>query len=137
MPLDPSNRDDSSHYLGWVLYDAQCGMCVTLAGISRKRLASMGIGLLPAQTEWVREKHQLSSEEVQKQMYLVLKDGRVFVGAEAYRFCLKQKWFYYPVYLISVIPGLRQLFDWIYLKIAANREKISLVCGFNKNKQSF
>lgn len=63
-----------------------------------------------------------------EEMHIVLEDGRRFAGADAYRLIFRRVWYLFPFYLLSILPGLRGIFDSVYRKIAANRGKISRVC---------
>ncbi len=129
-------QEFESNFIGWVLYDGECGMCSHFAGINRKRLAGIKIGFMPFQTEGILQKFNIQLSDAQLEMYLVLKDGEIFKGAEAYRFCLKRLPWLYPLYFISILPGFRQIFDWTYRKVAQNRQGISKICRFEKPQSS-
>ena len=50
-----------------------------------------------------------------------LRDGRQIYGADAYRYVMRRIWWTYPIYWLSLVPGLRHLFDWSYRRFADNR----------------
>ena len=60
---------------------------------------------------------------------LLFNDGRQLAGADVYRYVMRRLWWAYPLYLLSIIPGLRQLFDRAYRVFADNRLRISAACG--------
>jgi hypothetical protein len=42
---------------------------------------------------------------------------------------MRRLWWANPLYLLSIAPGLRQLFDLGYRALADNRSRIAAVCG--------
>jgi predicted DCC family thiol-disulfide oxidoreductase YuxK len=58
----------------------------------------------------------------------LLNDGRQLRGAEAYRYVMQRIWWVYPLYLLSILPLLRRIFDWGYRSFADNRYHISSTC---------
>ena len=56
-------------------------------------------------------------------------DGRVTRGADVYRDVMRRIWWAYPLFLFSVAPGLRSLFDGGYRAFARNRHRFSRACG--------
>jgi hypothetical protein len=59
-----------------------------------------------------------------------LADGSHIRGADVYRYATRRIWWAWPVYLFSIAPGLRSIFDWGYRTFAANRFRVSSACGF-------
>jgi predicted DCC family thiol-disulfide oxidoreductase YuxK len=115
--------------LGWVLFDGSCGFCrswvVYWAGTLRKR----GFEIAPLQEKWVRERLGAPAEEdLLLDLRLLLDGGRQLRGAEAYRYVMRRIWWAYPLYLLSIAPILRHLFDWGYRSFADNRYHFSRSC---------
>ncbi len=52
----------------------------------------------------------------------------MIAGADAYRFAFRRIWWARPLYLLSVTPGLRGLFDRGYRTFAENRYRVSKAC---------
>jgi predicted DCC family thiol-disulfide oxidoreductase YuxK len=113
---------------GWVLFDDACGVCrhwiQYFAGTLRRR----GFEIAPLQSDWVNDKLKLSPDELFQDMRVMLVDGSSIAGADGYRYLMRRIWWAYPIYLVSLIPGLRQTFNWSYRKFADNRFRISRTC---------
>ena len=69
-----------------------------------------------------------------------VKDGEVIKGPDVYRYVMRHAWPLWPLYLFSVVPGISQLFDWIYRTFADHRYEVSEACRlpaeFTKNDES-
>ena len=114
---------------GWVLYDASCGACARWVPFWAPTLARLGLGVAPLQAPWVASRLALSSDAMLTDIRLLLGDGRQLAGANVYRYVMRRLWWAYPLYLLSVTPGLRQLFDRAYRVFADHRLRISAACG--------
>jgi len=120
-----SNRQPA----GWILYDDSCGLCRRWIPFWEEPLQRRGFVIAPLQADWVRDKVNLDKDALLKDLRLLLADGRLISGADVYRYAMRRIWWAWPIYLLSVIPGVRQLFDAGYRKFANNRFRISAVCG--------
>lgn len=114
--------------LGWVLYDGQCGICAQSAPRWSKTLASIGLGVAPLQAPWVQERLTVPPEELLHDIRLLFADGHQLAGPEVYRYAMRRLWWAFPIYLLSVTPGLRWIFNRAYRIFADRRLKISHVC---------
>jgi predicted DCC family thiol-disulfide oxidoreductase YuxK len=114
--------------LGWVLYDGACGFCSWWIPFWKKTINKTGYDIAALQEKWVREKLNVTEELVNKDIVLLMNDGRKLVGADAYIFGMKKVWWSSPAgYLIS-LPGFKQL-TWLFYKIFnRNRFFVSKVC---------
>ena len=98
------------------LYDAACANCTAWADRLR-RIGGRELKVLPLQ-EFSSQDPRLSQDELLREAKLVLPDGRVFGGAEAIaRAAGGPARLYY-------LPGIRQLADHYYGRLAANRCRI-------------
>ena len=113
---------------GWLLYDRECGVCRQVVPQLEKMLRKRGLAIAPLQSEWARKRLGLAQDEMVS-VRLLLRDGRQVVGADVYRYVMKRAWWSYPIYVLSVLPLLRQAFDWSYRTFAANRYWVSKACG--------
>lgn len=113
---------------GHILYDGDCGICKQIAGKLSTTFNKRGFELAPLQEDWVAEKIDVGEEDLLKDMRLLFTDGTLHSGANAYRYLMRRIWWAYPIYLLSIIPGLSHLFDWSYRKFADNRHRISTTC---------
>jgi predicted DCC family thiol-disulfide oxidoreductase YuxK len=114
---------------GWVLYDGGCGFCRRWVPFWEKTLSKRGFAIAPLQSEWVAEQLQLPREELLGDLRLLRREAVPLQGAEVYRHVLRRIWWAYPVYLLSIAPLLRRVFNWSYRTFAAHRHKISDACG--------
>ena len=115
-------------FAGWILYDGGCGFCrrwvLLWAGVLRRR----GYDVAPLQSPWVAQRLGMAREELLADLLLLLDDGRVVRGAEAYRHVLRRIWWAWPLWLLSVAPLGRWLFDRGYRAFADHRHRISRAC---------
>jgi predicted DCC family thiol-disulfide oxidoreductase YuxK len=115
-------RDPAS---GWVLYDGACEFCSTWVERFETTLVERGFGIAPLQADWVRERLDLDDDELLADIRLLRSDGTMIVGADVYRYCMRRIWWALPLWLLSVLPVGRSLFDWSYRTFARNRYCVS------------
>jgi predicted DCC family thiol-disulfide oxidoreductase YuxK len=114
---------------GWVLYDGACGVCSHWVPKWGGILARLGLAVAPLQSSWVEERTGLSRDVLLTDLRLLHSDGSMISGADVYRYVLRRIWWGYPLYLFSVMPGLRGIFDWAYRTFAQHRMRISASCS--------
>jgi predicted DCC family thiol-disulfide oxidoreductase YuxK len=120
---------------GWILYDDSCGLCRRWVPFWETALKRRGFGIAPLQAEWVRVQLGLNDVELLQDLRLLLADGSSISGAEVYRYATRRIWWAWPVYLFSITPGFRSVFDWSYRKFAANRFRVSAACGLDRRER--
>lgn len=113
---------------GWILYDGTCGFCTRGVPLAHPWFRRLGLATAPLQSDWVGERTGLSTEELLRDLTLLLGDGRVLRGADAYRWVLRQQWWSWPLWLVAAVPPGRWLFNGIYRVVADHRHQISAVC---------
>jgi len=114
---------------GWILYDASCGACRRSVPLWERVLRRRGFAVAPLQADWVAARLGLPAERLLDDLRLLLPDGRHLAGAAAYRHALRRIWWAWPIYLFSILPGGRRVFDWAYRTFARNRHRLSDACG--------
>ena len=115
--------------IGWVLFDGSCGFCRSWVLYWADTLRTRGFEIAPLQDTWVRERLALSDEgDLLRDLRVLLDSGGELCGANAYRFVMRRIWWTYPLYLLSVTPLLRRLFDSGYRAFADNRYHFSRSC---------
>jgi predicted DCC family thiol-disulfide oxidoreductase YuxK len=114
--------------LGWVLYDADCAVCTRLARFWDPTLSRLGLSTAPLQSPWAPGRTGLSEEDLRKDIRLLQPDGKVISGPDVYRYVMRRLWWAYPLYFLSLAPGLSHVFDWTYRTFAGNRRMISPRC---------
>ena len=122
----------SSPPRGWILYDDSCGFCRRFVLFWEGPLRRRGFLLAPLQADWVRARLRLSDEELLRDLRLLLPDGSQVCGADAYRHAARRIWWAWPVYCLSIMPGLRPMFDWAYRTFATHRFRVSAACGLDQ-----
>ena len=76
-------------------------------------------------------KLQLSESELLHDLRLLLADGSQIRGADVDRYATRRISWAWPVYLFSITPGLRNIFDWGYRTFAVNRFRVSVACSLD------
>ena len=115
--------------VGWVLFDNACGFCRFLAERGHHFLGKRGFALEPLQSPWVARALGVSEADVLRDVRLWLSDGRQFYGADVYRVLLKNIWWASPLYFLSIVPGLRLIFDRTYRFVADHRHLLLRSCS--------
>lgn len=124
-----SNLIPEKNFKGWILYDGMCGFCKKFIFFWRSTLLKKGFDIAALQEDWVVKQLNMSADEAEKDFRLLLKEQIIYSGAEAYRYILGKIWWAWPLYILSVLPLTRNIFDWCYRAFANNRHKISKTCG--------
>jgi predicted DCC family thiol-disulfide oxidoreductase YuxK len=114
---------------GWLLYDGACGFCSRWVPFWRDTLKRRGLGIAPLQSDWVGEKLNLPQAELNADFRLLLVGGEQLQGAEVYRYLMRRIWWAMPLYLLSILPIFRTLFDAGYRAFADHRHGFSRACG--------
>jgi predicted DCC family thiol-disulfide oxidoreductase YuxK len=125
---------DTSQPSGWVLFDGSCGFCRTWVMYWADTLRKRGFQVAPLQDAWVRQRLASSDEaswneeDLLRDLRVLLEGGQELRGADAYRYVMRRIWWTYPLYLLSVLPLMRRLFDLAYRAFADNRYHFSAAC---------
>ena len=121
--------------VGWVLFDASCGICSRWVPWWSPTFARLGLSTAALQEPWVAARTQLSAEDLLRDIIILLADGTLVRGAAAYRWVLRRRWWGIPLWLIVVVPPGRWVFDLGYRWFATHRHQVSQVCGLPPNHQ--
>jgi len=108
-----------------VLYDGHCRFCAAQAQRLLRWAGRNALDLVSFQDPGALDRFpEITHAACMAAMHLITPDGRVFRGFEAAVRALATRpvlgqiaWLYY-------VPGIRQLCDWIYRRIAANRYRL-------------
>ena len=103
-------------------------MCTRLAHFWAATLERLGLSVAPLQSPWVGQRTGLTPDVLLTDLRLLQNDGHLVSGPDVYRYVLRRLWWGYPLYLLSRVPGLSQMFDWTYRTLARNRRVISPGC---------
>jgi predicted DCC family thiol-disulfide oxidoreductase YuxK len=124
-----SEQPASQPPTGWLLYDADCAVCTRLARFWTPVFKRLGLWVAPLQSSWVSERTGLAPSEALRDIRLLEIGGMLVSGPDVYRYVMRRLWWAYPLYLLSIIPGLRTLFDSAYRTFARRRKTLSSSCG--------
>jgi predicted DCC family thiol-disulfide oxidoreductase YuxK len=114
---------------GFILYDDVCGFCRAWIPFWAGTLRRRGFDVAPLQSAWVRERLRVDDDGLLDDLLLLRDDGTIVRGADVYRYVARRIWWAVPLYVLSVTPGLRQVFDAGYRAFARNRYHFSRSCG--------
>ena len=114
--------------IGWVLYDNSCGICRTWVPRWEWLLNRRNLDTAALQEEWVIARLDIPEAERMRDVRLLFRDGSQMTGANVYRYVMKQTWWLSPLWLLTVIPIGKQIFNACYRRFADNRYKISQTC---------
>jgi predicted DCC family thiol-disulfide oxidoreductase YuxK len=119
---------DHPRLTGWILYDDSCGFCRRWVPFWQGTLRRRGFAIAPLQADWVAEKLKMNGADITGDVRLLLADGKQVQGADVYRYAMKRIWWAYPLFLFSVMPLLKNVFDWGYRTFAKHRHQVSRFC---------
>ncbi len=127
---------DISNIRGWVLYDADCRICRRLAHRARRPLERRHFSLEPLQTQWVRERLQMSERQLLDEMRLLTPDGRCFGGADAVLQIAECFWWTWPIRRLARLKVINRGLHAAYRWFARNRGCASGQCNIATQKPS-
>jgi predicted DCC family thiol-disulfide oxidoreductase YuxK len=108
-----------------LIYDGLCKFCTAGAHRLVRWMGGVDVELLDFQRPGALDRFPgLTYEDCMRAMQLVTPAGRVFHGFEAAARAFATRRFLGAVAYLYYVPGLRQLLDWLYARVAANRYRI-------------
>jgi predicted DCC family thiol-disulfide oxidoreductase YuxK len=114
--------------VGWVLYDADCGICFTGATRLGPTFAALGLATAALQEPWVAERTGLPADELLRDLIILFADGSLLRGVAAYRWVLRRRWWGWPLWLVTSVPPGSWLGRWGYRMFAGHRHQIARLC---------
>ena len=115
----------------WLLYDGACPFCLRLANRWRGTIERRGIGMAPLQAEWVGARLNLPEEELLRDMRLLTADNRLLAGVDAYVYLWRRIWWCFPLWLLTLLPGVRWIMRRAYRWVAEHRACLSGACALH------
>jgi predicted DCC family thiol-disulfide oxidoreductase YuxK len=122
-----SDNIDRQRLSGWILYDANCSICMAWAKRIQPGVEPAGFRLEPLQSDWVRERLKLPEQELLREMRILTSGGEVFGGADAALYLASaldsrhRAWWAWMLIVVGKIPFGKWLARWTYRRIAARR----------------
>lgn len=122
--------------LGWVLYDGKCGFCSWWIPFWGNSIRKTGYDFTSVQDTWVKEKLNLSDDQLNNDIRLLLNDGSLINGADAYIYGMQQVWWCRPIGLLLSWPILREITHFFYRIFNRNRFLVSRICKLKSVDES-
>jgi predicted DCC family thiol-disulfide oxidoreductase YuxK len=113
---------------GWVCFDRDCPVCISLVRRFRPTLEKRGFGLAALQDPRVQTLLDLPSEDLLREMRVATREGKIYGGGKAVVYLAGQIWWAWPLYAAARIPGVQTLFDAGYRWFADHRTCSSGAC---------
>jgi predicted DCC family thiol-disulfide oxidoreductase YuxK len=108
-----------------LIYDGLCKFCTASIHRLVRRMGHVEVELLDFQRPGALDRFPgLTHDRCMRALQLVTPDGRVYQGFEAAVRAFATRRVLGAAAYLYYVPGLRQLFDWVYTKVAANRYRI-------------
>jgi predicted DCC family thiol-disulfide oxidoreductase YuxK len=117
---------------GWVFYDGECSFCVRGAARWGGLFAQRGFRWLPLQTPGTAERLGLNESALRAEMKVLLRNGRIVGGVEAWAALFHSVWWLWPLGALLGMPSVRWLGSRVYHWIAAHRYCFAASCEVRK-----
>jgi predicted DCC family thiol-disulfide oxidoreductase YuxK len=114
---------------GWVLYDGHCGFCSRWLMFWKPILERHEFAVAALEESWVGEKLSMPYDELVRDIRLLMADGRLFSGEDAYLQVARRIWWAWPFYAVFSLPGFHWMIRVGYRWFARNRHFVSHACG--------
>jgi len=120
---------------GWILYDGSCKICKGIVRRWNSALERRGFACVPLQTDWVRDRLNLSEDELMLEMRVLESSGTVVGGAAAVLLLAGRFWWALPLVWLARLPGIFRLLDAAYRWGAARRYCANGTCTLSPRKR--
>ena len=135
--MNTEMTDNNAALVGWIFYDAACPPCVTARQRTGRLFASRGFVWLPLQTPGSAARLGIPESDFAIRLHLQLIDGRLLHNADALGVLCRSVWWLWPLGVLLLMPGFREIgrisYDWI----ARNRYCVTDACTLNRNQYGF
>jgi predicted DCC family thiol-disulfide oxidoreductase YuxK len=122
-----SDNYDRRRVRGWILYDAECLLCLALLQRFRLQIETAGLLAEPLQSDWIRARLKMPEDHLLDEMKLLLPSGEVFGGADAFVRLARaipaaaRPWWAWGIVGLSKFPFAKILGRAVYRRVAARR----------------
>ena len=127
MVTESTDGYDERADQGWVLYDADCTLCLDLLARSRRALEAGGFLPEPLQSPWVRDRLNLPEAALLAEMRVLTAHGQVIGGADgivhiARALAPRQRpWWGWVILILNRLPLGKRLLRSTYAWVAKHR----------------
>jgi predicted DCC family thiol-disulfide oxidoreductase YuxK len=80
------------------------------------------------QAPWAKARLGLDDKALMEEMKLLTEEGKVFGGADALLRIARGIWWAWPLFALSLLPGVRPSLRFVYRRVAQNRYCIAGSC---------
>ncbi|HUA68117.1 MAG TPA: DCC1-like thiol-disulfide oxidoreductase family protein, partial [Candidatus Saccharimonadales bacterium] len=119
---------------GWVLYDGECSLCTGAVVRFASMLQRHRFGLAPLQAPWALQQLGLKPSEQFTEMKMLADDGKVYGGADALLQIARKIWWAWPLFAVSLLPGVRPLLRACYRQMATHRNCSGNSCKIRQRR---
>jgi predicted DCC family thiol-disulfide oxidoreductase YuxK len=119
---------------GWVCFDRDCDVCISLARRFRRTLELRGFGLAALQDPRVQALLDLPPAESLREMRVATVEGKIYGGAAAIVYLSRQIWWAWPLFIAAKLPGAMRLLDASYRWFAERRTCVSGACSVHTKR---
>jgi alginate O-acetyltransferase complex protein AlgI len=117
-----------------VLYDGECPLCTAAVARFAPMLRRHHFDLAPLQMPWTQKRLGLRPGEPLVEMKLLTEGGQIYGGADALAQIARRIWWAWPLFAISLLPGVKSLLCTGYRKIAAHRNCTGDLCKVQQRR---
>jgi predicted DCC family thiol-disulfide oxidoreductase YuxK len=111
-----------------LFFDAECAFCTRIARWLAPILKRRGLAVAPLQDPRVGALLGMTSDELLREIRLLLSDGRQYGGAEAAVALAREIWWARPLVWFASLPGMMEFLRRGYARAAAKRNCAALRC---------
>jgi predicted DCC family thiol-disulfide oxidoreductase YuxK len=126
---ETTNTSDNNSTASYIFYDGNCSMCSNFVRRLEGSLGRRGFRFIPLQDSWAHERLGLDRSAPLTEMLLQTPEGNIIGGADAAVYLARATWWGWPVYGLSLIPGMMPVFRSVYRWIAARRHCLAGACA--------
>lgn len=111
-----------------IYYDDDCRVCRDILQRFGRTLARRRFTFVPLQSPGAAHLLGISDAHLLDEMRVRLDDGTVFGGASAMTAIARRIWWAWPLWAVSLVPGVMRLLDAAYRWIARSRHCLKDAC---------
>ncbi len=121
MTTELTKQNDEAVIRGWIFYDAECAACVLSRNRAGRLFESYGFRWVPLQTPGAAARLGVSDGDLAMRMHLLTAEGKVRHNADAFGVLCRAVWWLWPLGVLLLVPGFREVGQVAYDWLARNR----------------
>lgn len=118
--IHPGNGGDLKN-VGWIFYDAECGMCAGTIERCQCLLLRHGLVAVPLQTPHAAERLGVTPARLMAEMHYLTASGVRLGGVDALVAIGRKFTWALPLVALLRVPGMMLVGRWLYKRVAARR----------------